>query len=63
VVGPFFDTFIKLRNFYISKNQVIICKLSTIDSFYYTEKDFASILIFFGFCHSLVEIAQGEEKI
>ncbi len=36
MVGPFFYTFIKPRKFFISKNLVIIFKLSTIESLYYT---------------------------
>jgi hypothetical protein len=47
VVGLFLYTFIKFRKFFITKNLVFIFKLSTIESFYYKERDFATILGFF----------------
>jgi hypothetical protein len=46
VVGLFFNAFVKLRKFFITKNLVLIFKLSTIKSFYYRKKDFAAILGF-----------------
>jgi len=57
----YFYAFIKLRNFFISKNLIIIFKLSTIENFYYIEKDFDIILVFLSFCHSLREITKEEE--
>jgi len=50
----------KLRIFFISKNLIIIFKLSTIESFYYRKKDFATILVFLGSCHSPREITKEE---
>jgi len=61
MVGPFFYNFIKPRKFFISKNLVIIFKLSTIKSLYYTYKNFATILVFLGSCHSPREIAKEEQ--
>jgi len=45
---------------FITKNLVLIFKLSTIENFYYIERDFVTILIFLGFCHSLKEITKEE---
>jgi hypothetical protein len=45
----FFNVFIKLRNFFITKNLVIIYKLNIIESFYYKERNFITILVFFVF--------------
>jgi hypothetical protein len=53
-----FYTLVKRRKFFISKNLVIIFKLSIIESFYYTQKDFATILVFFGSYHSPRKIAK-----
>jgi len=50
-----------LKKFY-TKNLVITYKLSTIEGFYYKERDFATILVIFGFCHSLGEITKEEKK-
>jgi len=61
VVGPFLYTFVKLRKFYISKNLAIIFKLNTIESFFYIDKDFTTILVFLNSCHSRREIAKEEE--
>jgi hypothetical protein len=58
----FFYTFIKPRKKIITKNLIITYKISTIQSFYYKEKDFVTILVFLGFCHSLGEIAKEEKK-
>jgi hypothetical protein len=60
MVGPFFYACVKLKKFFITKNLVFIFKLSTIDIFYYKEKDFATILVFLGSCHSLKEISKEE---
>jgi hypothetical protein len=59
----FFNTFIELIKFYICKNLVIIFKLSTIEIFYYKERDFATILVFLGSCYNPRKIAKKEEKI
>jgi hypothetical protein len=47
----------------MTKNLVLIFKLSTIETFYYTHRDFATVLVFLGSCHNLGEIAKEEEKI
>jgi hypothetical protein len=44
--GFFYYAFVKFRKFFISKNLVIIYKLSKMDNFYYNEKDFVTILVF-----------------
>jgi hypothetical protein len=62
MVGPFFYTFVKPRKKFISKNLIIIFKLRTIESFYYTQKDFATILVFLGSCCSPREIAKEQQK-
>jgi hypothetical protein len=59
--GSFFYTFINLRKFHISKNLVIIFKLSTIKSFYYIEKDFAIILVFLGSYRNYKAITKEKE--
>jgi hypothetical protein len=61
--GSFFYAFIKLFFFFITKNLIIIFKLSTIESLYYIKKYFTTILVFLGFCHNLKEIAKEEENI
>jgi hypothetical protein len=61
VVGLFFYAFLKLVKFFVTNNLVITYKLSTIESFYYKEKDFTTILVFLGFCHSLEKIAKEKE--
>ncbi len=43
--GSFFYTLDKLKKFFISKNLVIIFKLNTIKSLYYTKRDFTTILV------------------
>ncbi len=58
----FFNVFIKPIKFFIAKNLVITYKLSTIEGFYYKERDFAIILVFFGFYHNPGEIAKKEKK-
>jgi hypothetical protein len=60
VVGLFFYAFIKFLKKIITKNLVITYKLSTIESFYYKEKNFIITLVFLGFCHSLGKIAKEE---
>ncbi len=62
VVGPFFNAFVKPRKFFITKNLVITYKLSTMESFYYKERNFTTILVFLGFCHSLGKITKEEKK-
>jgi hypothetical protein len=47
VVGFFFNGFVKFINFFITKNLVITYKSSTIESFYYKERDHTTILGFF----------------
>jgi hypothetical protein len=54
----FFYAFVKLKKKIITKNLVIIFKLSTIKKIYYTKKDFVTILVFLGFCHNPREIAK-----
>ncbi len=57
--GSFFYTLSSnLESFFISKNLVIIFKLNTIKNFYYIQKDFATILVFLGSCHSPREITK-----
>jgi hypothetical protein len=46
VVGTFFYDLVKLRNFFITKNLVLVFKLSTRESFYYTKRDFTVIFVF-----------------
>jgi len=58
----FKNVFIKPSKFFIIKNWVITYKLSTIKGLYYKERDFATILVFLGFCHNLGEIAKEEKK-
>jgi len=60
--GSFFYTFVKLRKFYFSKNLIIIFKLSIIESFYYTKRNFTTILVFLGSCHSPKTITKEEEN-
>jgi hypothetical protein len=48
----FFYALVKLRKFFITKNLVLIFRLSTIESFYYTNRDFTIILVFFCSCHN-----------
>ncbi len=61
--GSFFNAFIKLRNFFIIKNLIIIYKLNTIEYFYYKEKNFTIILVFITFCHNPREITKEEMYI
>jgi hypothetical protein len=56
----FFYVFVKLKLFFITKNLLLILKLNTIESFYYIEKDFVTILDFLGCCHSFREIMNEE---
>ncbi len=58
----FFNVFIKPIKFFITKNLVIAYKLSTIKGFYYRDIDFATILVLFGFYHSLGEITKEGKK-
>jgi hypothetical protein len=46
VVGPFFNDFVKMRIFFITKNLILIFKLSIRESFYHTKRDFTVILVF-----------------
>jgi hypothetical protein len=52
----------KLRNFIVTKNIVIIYKLSTIEKNYYKERNSTTILVFIGFCHSPKKITKEEKK-
>lgn len=61
MVGLFSYAFIKLRKFFITKNLVIIFKLSVVEKFYSVERDFVIILVFLSSCHNLREIAKEEE--
>jgi hypothetical protein len=47
VVGLFFLHFHKVLKKFITKIIIIIYKLNTLESFYYKEKDFTTILVFF----------------
>ncbi len=55
--GSFFYAFIKFRKFFITKNLVVIYKLSRTKSFYYKERLCHKL----GFCHSPRKIAKEEE--
>ncbi len=50
-----------LKSFFITKKLVITYKLNTIKGFYYKSRNFATILIFLDFCHSLGEITKGKK--
>jgi hypothetical protein len=63
MVGPFSYALVKFRKFFITKNLIFIYNLNTIESFYYRERDFTTILVFLGFCHSPRKIAKEEENI
>jgi len=62
VVGLFFNIFIKLIIFFIAKNLIITYKLNTIESFYYKEKDYATILVFFLFLSQFLKNSKGRKK-
>jgi hypothetical protein len=57
----FFYAFVKFNKKNITKNLVLIFKLSTIENFYYIQNDFATILVFLGSCHNLREITKEKE--
>ncbi len=57
-----FNVFIKLIKFFITKNLVIIYKLSKIEIFYYKERHFATILVFLGFCHNPKKITKERRR-
>jgi len=54
----FFYAFVNFRKKIITKNLVFIFKLSTIESFYHTKRDFTIILVFFCSYHNLREITK-----
>jgi len=62
VVGPFFYIFIKFLKFFITKIIVVIYKLNTLESSYYKEKDFATILGFFKFLITVLEKQQRKKN-
>jgi hypothetical protein len=57
----FLYAFFELIKVFITNNLIIIYKLSTIESLYYKERVFTTILVFLDFCHNLRKIAK--EKI
>jgi hypothetical protein len=59
--GSFFYAFIKLRKKIYEQKSCHYYKLSTIKSFYYKEKNFATILVFLGFCHNPGKLTKEEK--
>jgi len=49
---PFYVSSKPIKFFFITMNLVLIYKLSTIENFYQKVSNFATILIFLGFCLS-----------
>jgi len=58
----FLYVFVKPRNCFIRKNLVITYKLNTIKGFCHKEKDFARVLVFLNFCHSLRKITKENQN-
>jgi hypothetical protein len=59
----FLYAFFELIKVFITNNLIIIYKLSTIESLYYKERVFTTILVFLDFCHNLRKIAKEKENI
>jgi hypothetical protein len=59
----FLYAFFEFIKVFITNNLIIIYKLSTIESLYYKEKVFTTILVFLDFCHNPRKIAKEKENI
>jgi hypothetical protein len=58
----FLYVFVKPNFFLITKNLVIIYKLSKIEDFYHKVNNFAMVLVFKFFCRNFKEITKEKEK-
>ncbi len=54
----FFPCFYEAKKSFITKNLVIVYKLSTMEGFYYKVNAFVMGLVFLYFCHSFKEISK-----
>jgi len=65
VAGHFFPFYVYVKpiKFFVTKNLVIIYKLSTIEGFYHKVNDFSTILVLNFFCHSPKEIGKKSKNM